>query len=209
MIERQPSLTNYYKCSIIGVMKNIRIIKTGIDVSAIQAQLDAHPQDWGNVGRMKGTGKQDPHTKIVTSEVLQLVMGGVSSPNEFVGDTEISMPTDATSRHTEIQRFLGEHFTSQVGRCAFLKTPIGQITGKHIDQGTYYLTKDRYHLSITGTYRYTVWDNGEDDTTKEVLEVEPGTLFWFNNKKNHMAENTSKIERIAFIFDVPQSPSNP
>ena len=189
-------------------MKNIRIIETGIDVSAIQKQLDQYPEDWGNVGRMKGTARQDPHTKIVTSEVLQLVMGGVSKPDEFIGDTEITLPTEATSRHTEIQKFLFSHFRN-IGRCAFLKTPVGQITGKHIDVGNYYLTKDRYHLSISGTYRYTVWDDGDDDTTKEVIDVEPGTFFWFNNKKNHMAENTSNIERIAFIFDVPQHPSNP
>ena len=189
-------------------MKNIRVIQTGIDVSAIQKQLDQYPEDWGNVSRLKGTAKQDPHTKIVTSEVLQLVMGGVSKPGEFVGDTEITLPTEATQRHTEIQKFLTTHFRN-IGRCAFLKTPIGQITGKHIDVGNYYLTKDRYHLSITGTYRYTVWDDGDDDNTKEIIDVEPGTFFWFNNKKNHMAENTSNIERIAFIFDVPQSPSNP
>jgi len=193
---------------MIGSMKNIRIIQTGIDVSAIQQQLNQYPEDWGNVGRMKGTAKQDPHTKIVTSEVLQLVMGGVSKPDEFVGNTEITLPTEATQRHTAIQKFLTTHFRN-IGRCAFLKTPVGQITGKHIDQGTYYLTKDRYHLSISGTYRYTVWDDGEDDNTKEVIDVEPGTFFWFNNKKNHMAENTSDIERIAFIFDVPSSPSNP
>jgi len=189
-------------------MKNIRIIRTGIDVFPIVKQLNQYSEDWGNVGRMQGTDRQDPHTKLVTSEVLQLVMGGISKPGEFVGNTEITLPTEATQRHTEIQRFLTTHFTS-IGRCAFLKTPVGQITGKHIDQGTYYLTKDRYHLSITGTYRYTVWDNGEDDTTKEIIDVEPGTFFWFNNKKNHMAENTSNIERIAFIFDVPHIASNP
>jgi hypothetical protein len=56
-------------------MKNIRVIQTGIDVSAIQKQLEQYPEDWGNVGRLKGTAKQDPHTKIVTSEVLQLSNG--------------------------------------------------------------------------------------------------------------------------------------
>ena len=188
-------------------MKNIKILQTNIDVSSIVDQLNQYPEDWGNVKRLKGIGRQDPHTKIVTSDVLQLVMGGISNPNEFVGDTEITLPTEATQRHTEIQRFLSSSFKS-VGRCAFLKTPVGQITGKHIDVGSYYLTKDRYHLSISGTYSYTVWDNGEDDTTKETVNIQPGTLFWFNNKKNHMAINTSQEERIAFIFDVPQTPSN-
>ncbi len=42
-------------------MKNIRIIKENIDVSGILKQLKSYPEDWGNVGRMKGTDRQDPH----------------------------------------------------------------------------------------------------------------------------------------------------
>ena len=191
-------------------MKNIRIIKENIDVSSIVKQLEQNPEDWGNVGRMKGTDRQDPHTRLVKSGVLQLVMGGISKPGEFIGDTEICVPTEAASRHTEIQRFLAENnFGRRLGRCAFLKTPIGEITGKHIDEGKYYLTKDRYHLSITGTYRYSVWDHGDLEFTKEEVIIEPGTFFWFNNKKHHMAENIGNCERIAFIFDVPMSPTNP
>jgi len=188
-------------------MKNIRIIKRDIDVSKIREQLEQYPEDWGNVSRMKGVDRQDPHTKLVTSGVLQLVMGGISKPGEFIGDTEICVPTEATIRHTEIQKWLAT-LKLKVGRCAFLKTAPGGMTGKHIDRGNYYLTKDRYHLSIKGIYRYTVWDDGENDNAKEVVVVPPGTFFWFDNKKNHMAENIGPAERIAFIFDVPMSPNN-
>jgi hypothetical protein len=189
-------------------MKNIRIIKENIDVSEIVKDLERYPDDWGNVGRMKGTDRQDPHTKLVRSGVLQLVMGGISKPGEFIGDTEICVPTEATQRHIAIQKWLMEN-NLRPGRCAFLRTPVGEITGKHIDEGKYYHTKDRYHLSITGTYRYSVWDNGDLESTKEEVIIEPGTFFWFNNKKNHMAENIGDVERIAFIFDVPMSPNNP
>jgi hypothetical protein len=191
-------------------MKNIRIIKTNIDVAPILAQLNRYPDDWGNVGRMKGVDRQDPHTRLVKSGVLQLVMGGITRPGEFIGDTEICVPTEATYHHTHIQRFIAEqNFSQRIGRCAFLRTPVGEITGKHIDEGKYYLTKDRYHLSIKGKYRYTVWDNGNDDSTKEIIDVEPGTFFWFNNKKNHMAENTGDTDRIVFIFDMPMDKKNP
>jgi hypothetical protein len=187
-------------------MKNILIIKENIDVSGIVKQLELYPEDWGNVSRLKGTDRQDPHTRLVKSGVLQLVMGGISKPGEFIGDTEICVPTEAASRHTEIQRILVQELgLKKLYRCAFLRTPIGEITGKHIDEGKYYHTKDRYHLSITGTYRYTVWDDGNDDNTKEVIVVKPGTYFWFDNKKNHMAENIGNCERIAFIFDVPMT----
>ena len=185
-------------------MKNIRILKENIDVSGIVKQLEQYSEDWGNVSRMKGVDRQDPHTRLVTAGVLQLVMGGISKPGEFIGDTEICVPTEAASRHTEIQKILVQELGfKKLSRCAFLRTPVGEITGKHIDEGTYYHTKDRYHLSITGTYRYSVWDNGELEFTKEEVIIEPGTLFWFDNKKNHMAENIGDVPRVAFIFDVP------
>lgn len=189
-------------------MKNIRIIEQNIDVSKIQEQLDLYPDDWGNVGRMKGVDRQDPHTKLVTAGVLQLVMGGISKQGEFIGDTDICVPTEATTRHLAIQEWLSK-LKLRINRCAFLRTPPGGMTGKHIDEGKYYLTRDRYHLAIKGVYRYTVWDDGNDDNTKEVVTIGPGTFFWFDNKKNHMAENIGPADRIAFIFDVPMSPNNP
>ena len=54
-------------------MKNIRIIKENIDVSGIVKQLEQNPEDWGNVGRMKGTDRQDPHTRLVKSGVLDKI----------------------------------------------------------------------------------------------------------------------------------------
>ncbi len=187
-------------------MKNIRIIKENIDVSGIIKQLNQYPNDWLKMTKMAST--QFTSKKIHT--LLQLIVGGVSKPGELSGDTEVCMPTAALQRHTEIQKFLTEQkFMNTVCRCAFLKTSPGNITEKHIDEGKYYLTKDRYHLSITGTYRYSVWDNGDLEFTKEEAIIEPGTFFWFNNKKNHMAEVLGNEERITFIFDVPMSPNNP
>jgi mannose-6-phosphate isomerase-like protein (cupin superfamily) len=73
--------------------------------------------------------------------------------------------------------------------------------GRHIDEGTYYLTRDRYHLSIQGRYEYFVGD--------ESVIVEPGTLLWFNNKLMHGTKNIGDVTRITFVFDVPHSKSNP
>jgi mannose-6-phosphate isomerase-like protein (cupin superfamily) len=82
-----------------------------------------------------------------------------------------------------------------------LSLPVGGTVGKHIDMGSYYQTKDRYHLSIQGRYKYMVGD-------EEVI-VEPGTLLWFNNKLMHGTENVGDCTRITFVFDVPHSKWNP
>jgi len=76
-----------------------------------------------------------------------------------------------------------------------IPNPPGEIVGAHIDEGTYYLDKDRYHLSIQGQYKYFVGD--------ESVVVDPGTLLWFNNKIPHGTVNLGSETRITFVFDVP------
>ena len=181
-------------------MNNIRVVKTDIDVSKIQAQLNKNPGDWGSQKGLDNVELKDPHQYITTVDVLQLIMGGIETPGQQVGDTEICTKTPAYKNHSEVRKYLQKYFPTMY-RCGFLALPIDEIVGAHIDEGTYYFTKDRYHLSIQGRYQYFVGN--------ESIIVEPGTLFWFNNKLPHGTVNIGDEVRITFVFDVPQSENNP
>jgi hypothetical protein len=182
-------------------LNNIRIIKTGINVSKILAQLQKYPKDWEAQKEMEGTASLlDRGYDDLPAGVLQLVVGAVAKAEDYVGDTEYCIPTPAYDKHTEMIGFLKRNF-KKFARCGFLSLPIGGTVGKHIDIGSYYQTKDRYHLSIQGRYKYMVGD-------EEVI-VEPGTLLWFNNKLMHGTENVGDCTRITFVFDVPHSKWNP
>ena len=178
-------------------MNNIKIIKTGINVSKILKQLHEYPEDWegqkkiDNTGSLLTRGYAD-----LPIGVLQLVMGAVTKAEDFVGDSEISIPTPAYKHHTEIVGFLKRNF-KKFDRCGFLSLEPGGIVGQHIDEGTYYQTRDRYHLAIQGKYIYTV--GGES------YDVEPGTLLWFNNKLMHGTEVLGDEVRVTFVFDIPHS----
>ena len=178
-------------------MDNIKIIKTGINVSKILAQIKQNPSDWGaqktTEGNLSLVERGYPDLDI---GVLQLVMGTVEKAEDYVGDSELSVPTPAYKNHTEIIGFLKRNF-KKFDRCGFLSLPVGNVVGQHIDMGTYYQTRDRYHLAIQGSYRYTV--GGES------VVVEPGTLLWFNNKLMHGTEVVGDEVRITFVFDVPHS----
>lgn len=176
-------------------MQNIKIIKTGINVKKMLSQLEKNPQDWGAQKQANGAMSMlDRGFPEVQAGVLQLIMGAVETSDQYVGDSEMSIPTDAYYRHTEIIAFLKRNFKT-FARCGYLSLPIGGEVGKHIDIGSYYQTRDRYHLAIQGTYDYTVGD--------ETVRVEPGTLLWFNNKLEHGAKNVGDCVRITFVFDVP------
>ncbi len=66
-------------------MDNIRIIKTGINVSKILSQLQKHPADWGVQRTIDGAQSMlDRGFPEVDAGVLQLVMGVVSSKEQYV-----------------------------------------------------------------------------------------------------------------------------
>lgn len=180
-------------------MNNINIIKTGINVSKILNQLKRYPDDWNNSRKLENV-----HSNIIEQGfpkldigVLQLNIGGITKAGDYVGDSEICINTPAYQRHTEIVRFLKRNGYENHSRCGFLSLPVGGVVGQHIDIGSYYLTRNRYHLSIQGTYQYTVGD--------ESIIVEAGTLFSFNNKLSHGTENIGDDVRITFVFDVLRS----
>lgn len=182
-------------------MDNIRIIKTGINVSKIVKQLEEFKDDWQAQRNIEGAQSLlDRGYYDVPAGVLQLVVGGVEKAEDFVGDSEINILTPAYEHHTEIIYFLKRNF-HKFCRCGFLSLEVGGEVGQHIDQGTYYQNKDRYHLSLLGRYRYTV--GGQS------IDIEPGTLFWFNNKLMHGALNIGDCSRITFVFDVPHNKKNP
>ena len=177
-------------------MQNIKVLKTGINVSKIMNQLKQYPEDWGTQQNIDGAKSLlDEGFPEVDVGVLQLVMGGVENLDQYVGDTEICIPTPACSRHTEILRFIKRHF-KKYHRCGFLSLPVGGFVGRHIDIGDYYQTRNRYHLCIQGSYRYSVGD--------ESVIVNAGDLVWFNNKLEHGADNLGDCVRITFVFDVPK-----
>ena len=110
-------------------MKNIRVIKTGIDVSKILEQIKQHPEDWGSHKNIKDKKIEqlDPTKYTVTVDVLQLIMGGIEKEGDYVGDTEICIQTPAYEKHTEVLKFLKTYF-KKIRRCAFLSLPVGKRT---------------------------------------------------------------------------------
>ena len=137
--------------------KFIKVIKTGIDVSKVTEQLRKNPADWNHQKKQEGVRSLvDEHGfDDLPISNLQLTIGAVKKKKDFVGDSELSVNTPAYKRHTEIFKLIKEDFgKKEIYRCGFLALPIDEYVGAHIDEGTYYKTKDRYHLSIMGEYQY-------------------------------------------------------
>ena len=184
-----------------GCDQSIKILKTGINVKKVIDQLKKYPGDWDHQKNLEGSQSLiDRGFADLPVSALQLIIGGVKHKDDFVGDSEINVKTPAYAHHSEIRKIIRKHFKkADIHRCGFLSLPIDEIVGAHVDEGTYYLSRDRYHLSILGRYQYFCG--------KDSVIVEPGTLLWFNNKLPHGTVNIGDETRITFVFDIPHGHS--
>ena len=168
---------------------NFRFIHTNLDVSKIRDKVLANEQDWQAVTTYKNiAGDLNPYG------FLPLVMAVVKK-DESPKNSEGLVKTPLYKKYREVRLWLRDQGISETARAAFFRLKPGDGVGRHVDDGTYYLEKDRFHLSLQGRYLYEV--DGEEQI------IEPGTFFWFDNKKPHSAANIDAIDRLTFVFDVP------
>ena len=176
-------------------MNNIKVLKKGIDVHRVCEQLSIYSDDWYIQRQGTDTLLERGYADIEVGN-LQLIIGAIKKKEDFVGDSELNKPTAAYKRHTEVIKIINKEFPGrEVHWCGFLSLPVEGYGGAHIDEGTYYKTRDRYHLAIAGKYQYFVGN--------ETAIIDAGTLFWFNNKMPHGAVNLGEETRITFVFDMP------
>jgi len=174
-------------------MNNIIIINENIDVKPFLDEMDL--DDWNWVSRQKGTGgNKNPYG------FLPLVWAQVKA-GEDPHDVDRTIKTPLFDKYQLVHEFWIDNNICEVGRAAFFRLKPGDMVNEHIDRGTYYQDKDRYHLSLQGEYLYKVGD--------EEMIVKPGTFFWFNNKLPHSAKNVGDVDRYTLVWDVPYSSVNP
>lgn len=68
--------------------------------------------------------------------------------------------------------------------------------GVHVDIGSYYFIRNRFHLVLRSPSG-SVLRAGD-----EQVRMSEGELWWFNNKQHHSAFNESDEWRIHYIFDL-------
>lgn len=176
-------------------MSNFIIIGENLDVSKILQQVLDNPEDWDAIKDYPNLGgTTNPYGFLPL--VMAVVPHGSTAKN-----SEMQRKTPMWNKYTELTKFLKLYGIEETSRAAFFRLYPGDSVGRHIDDGNYYLKRDRYHLSLSGTYLYSVGD--------EERQILPGTFFWFDNKKYHWAKNNGNEDRLSFVFDLPHSPNNP
>ena len=97
---------------------------------------------------------------------------------------------------TDLLERLAEDLGGQLGRAKFARLPPGAVVKPHADRGRYYRVRDRYHCVIESRGGSSLTAGGES------VRMQPGEIWWFDNKAIHSARNDSDLPRIHLIFDL-------
>ena len=109
-------------------MADIVVLKSGLDVTPVLTQLSEYADDWNTGSKMAGAQSLLDDRwgfPAVEAGVLQLIMGVITEQGQFVGDSELSKPTDAYYRHNKVREILADNGFPELERCGFLSLPVG------------------------------------------------------------------------------------
>jgi quercetin dioxygenase-like cupin family protein len=193
-------------------MKYIKILESNIDVKDIQDELLLNASNWKhNLELVKQSKIHCTPNRSKFEKDIILVAGPykidvpaekhsysqwVENGNMYDDPSVEFRKTPFFDNHPLLVNYLYTKFPSlktELVRIIISKLHPGDKVAKHYDVGRSY-RKNRFHFSIQGTYKYYVGD--------EEITIHPGTLFWFDNKQLHWAENTGDVDRITTIFDI-------
>lgn len=169
---------------------NFQIVTKNLDVSKALEEIQKQPGNW-----LLDTKRQDTLYEQGGTETINLVKAWSPTPLKDHRDNHLYQPTELYKKYPEVLKLVYRYIPPElVARIAIVKILPGKFVFPHIDTGEYYKRRHRYHISLTGSYVYTV-----EETRRQ---IEPGMMFWFDNKQVHSSWNNSTEDRISIIFDV-------
>ena len=174
-------------------MKFFRCLGSGMDVAPLLAEI--REQDWA---WLANTSRQDriPVQKDTNTIFLR---NAVQRPDLDVDENQESEATRFAAsfpRAMAVMTKIAEATKSSLSRATIVRLKAQSQVGRHIDGGSYYLIRNRFHL-VLHSPSGSVLISGD-----EAVRMRAGELWWFDNKQHHSAFNESDEWRIHYIFDL-------
>lgn len=183
-----------------AALRNFKLVAAGTDIEPLRREILAQPDMW-----LVNTKRQD--TLAVQRETESIFLRSAKrSPDSVVPleDTHESQLTQQARTYPATMQWL-ENFArlrnATLSRVLLAKLKPKSQVYRHYDRGEYYKVRDRYHLVIASP------SGSPMICGEEEAVMQPGELWWFDNKQPHESFNHSDQERIHLIFDLlPNAP---
>jgi hypothetical protein len=174
-------------------MKFFRLMRSGVNVVPLLAEIGANEKLW-----LMNTSRQDK-IRVQRDTNTIFICSPVRRPDLQVNENQESRFTDNSRlfpRAVEFMTTFAKEMDAHLSRATIVRLkPRSQVL-RHIDVGSYYFIRNRYHLVLYSSAG-SVLTSGD-----ERVRMQAGELWWFNNKEYHDACNESHEWRLHFIFDL-------
>jgi outer membrane protein assembly factor BamB/orotate phosphoribosyltransferase len=174
-------------------MKYFRLVRSGIDVAPLLEEVRSQEQAW-----LLNTSRQDK-IRVQRDTNTIFLSGPVARPDLNVNENQESRFTALSASFPRavdfMMGFAGE-MNAQLSRATIVRLKPKSLVLRHIDVGSYYLIRDRFHLVLYSSAGSLLMSGGEQVRMRE------GELWWFDNKQYHEACNESDEWRVHYIFDL-------
>ncbi len=178
-------------------MKFFRRVGSGIEVAPLLTEIQAQEGAW-----LADTSRQDKiHAQRDTNTIF--LRGAVRRPDLHINENQESRPTQISVKFPLAMSMMGkiaEAMKSSLSRATIVRLKPKSQVGQHIDVGSYYLIRNRFHLVLYSPSGSVLISGNE------AVRMQAGELWWFDNKQHHSACNESEEWRVHYIFDLlPQA----
>jgi aspartyl/asparaginyl beta-hydroxylase (cupin superfamily) len=174
-------------------MKFFHCVGSGIDVAPLLAEIQAQEDVW-----LVNTSRQDK-IQVQRDTNTIFLRNAVHRPDLNVNENQESQPTKISARFPRAMTAMtkiAEAMKSSLSRATIVRLKPKSQVGQHIDVGSYYLIRNRFHLVLHSPSGSVLISGNES------VRMRVGELWWFDNKQHHSACNESDEWRIHYIFDL-------
>lgn len=180
-------------------MKHFLKISEGIDVEPLLAQIDAHPELWGQFGWRKTLW---PHREMTDIWVRYNDVRPFQEKGDYRGfnDEHESVWYPAYEVLTALQPIVSDLMREtdgkRLGGVLITRIPPSAGIAPHVDEGWHVETYDKFYLSLRSApgAKFICHEGGV-----EVLEPKVGECWRFDNRLPHSVRNDSAEDRVTLI----------
>jgi len=140
------------------------------------------------------------HTQSIFLRGLVRNPGSTQSSND-IQESALTRFAPSFPATLEFLKRVAEHEDGELCRALYVRLSPHSVVYPHVDKGSYYACRDRYHLVMDSPGGSYMKCEGEE------VVMQAGELWWFNNKIVHESANPSDEWRVHLIFDLfPKTP---
>ena len=174
-------------------MKYFKLIRSGIDVAPLVEELRSQSQAW-----LLNTARQD-RIRVQRDTNTIFLRAAVHRPDLRINENQESRLTSVANLFPRALAFMTEfagEMNCHLSRATIVRLKPKSNVLRHIDEGSYYFLRDRFHLVLQSSTGSVMRSGGEE------VRMHEGELWWFDNKQYHESYNDSDEWRIHYIFDL-------